>query len=1689
MSEVESERFLDTLRERDSLPSTDEVLSRVLPLLEQAANDHARGLVAPLSGVESIRSVGGRLFYASNEATEPRRSAALHSTRVSYGAVEVHSRLRTDDDGSQTDLSIGDLDTPSDVPVYLPRFVAWEHTKEHHDALADIYVLGLVLASVALHVDLGDPEELASFVANRRALTSLHPKLHPVVARVITTMTELDRRARAQDLPSVIHALVHHRDQRIEVEPAPEAKNEPRKRRILRRLRDRLFDFSRRNRLLHFRAGTNTLDLTATSIPMLLDVTHVDPNAIFLAEGASAADLLSQKAFPLGRYVRFEDYPFAGASLDAIRLEARRCRAELGFSQLRLVVCFLHWYDLVDAPKERITSPLLLLPVELEKKRGVREAHTLRAATSTAEVNPVLAQYLRQRHGIRLPTEIDLTEPGALAVLHRTLEDAIRATEPGVTLELVSRPRIDLIQATVRRRLEAYRKRARLSGRDARSKLGLDYSYVGPSPRPLGIQLFRTFVEEQSLPDSVMHAPPRPQRSLAAPSSDEDAVTKMVYRKRSSAEDADSYHWSFDLTSLTLAHFNYQNVSLVRDYAALIDPPEGAATSDAVFEELFREEPRPLSGEITPLVLEERHDVVLADPTQSAAVARARSGASFVIQGPPGTGKSQTITNLIADSVANGRRVLFVCEKRAALDVVHSRLVKVGLGPLCCLVHDAQEDKKPFLKDLKGVYESWLEAEPGTVARDARTASIAARARLAARASRLQTALDEPCEPGTPAFRELCRRAVTLREGHAVAPVADVPSLPGLKQTLDSLESVARVEAALRAVGHTSTLGTHPSRRLSADWLSTRASLDERRATLRSIVDDLRAIAQTSALAVSGASTTWNDVAAMHGFARSVRPLLVPRLVALFDATSALARRVTERLADLHTRARHAASAREAASGWRDALGPADASTALTLARQFESGFLARLFRWLSPAWWRLRRTLRARFDVTSRAVLGDWTPVLEALVERHRAEAATDEVRALLRDEVGAIDPDEVRTLLSRAEAPADRDRAARLAHLDALRVEALGATLDRTSALASNLGGIVVGARETLGEVITAFDLLVRDASVLQALSGPLVELGTSHPDVDRFLRTTPVDRWTMESLVVENALAAARRMRAPDLVLEEGHVDDFGRAAADAEAAARRASAPAIVESIRERFRERSNLVNLPAAGLDASQKAVKRLYTSGRRELEHELGKVMRHKTIREIVSSPAGAVVRDLKPIWLMSPLSVADVLPLEPFFDVVVFDEASQIPLEDAIPAIHRATQCIVVGDRQQLPPTEFFGSRGADEEEDDEELLAVDDALDADSLLTHCDRALPSTMLGWHYRSRHESLIDFSNRLFYAGRLLTIPSTSAGGAHAPIRARAPYDGTSACEAATSRPITFHLVEDGVYDARTNEAEARYVAEMVRRFLAKGSGDTLGIVAFSEAQQRTIEQALDRLAEEDADFRTRYEAECNREDEGQFVGLFVKNLENVQGDERDVVIVSICYAPDRAGRMLMNFGPINRKGGERRLNVIFSRAKKHVAVVSTITSDRITNDYNDGASCLKRYLRYAEACSVGDGTTATGALRGSEEREEASGAAADPVVAALANALRARGFVVETELGRSSLRCNLAIREPHDAEFRLGVLVDTRERARRPSDESLRIEPEVLRAFGWKVTTVLTSDWYEDRDGVLARVERLSRGA
>jgi hypothetical protein len=1781
--------LVDLARQRGGL-GPDDLVACLAPLFRQVIAAHERGLVAPLRGIDAlVADERYRVRFDEAAARPPLPAeaavAAVERTvrRDARAAVEIVGRSDHTLDtgtGAASARSLDVVHPPVDAaavrrPVLVSGWQTWEHVVGHHDELTDIASLGELLAALACGLDLADPADADLLAAHRDHLLAIAPGTHPVIAQLAAQMIEPDRHSRAPDLPSLLQRLESYRDQPLDfdldsVPGAGSGDRDGRRAAVLGVLRDRLFDLTRRNRLVYFRPTQRSLDLTEASVPLLLDVRNIRPEHLFTwsTHGDDGARRVLRRAVALGSVLRWDDAPYAAGVLDAMISQARRDLAEYGSSQLRLVVAFLRWHDLKGVAEERISSPLLLLPVELTRRRGVRDGYLLRATATVAEVNPALRQYLDQLYGLRLPETLDLAEDDAVTRLHADLAAQIRASEPAVQLDLREKPRIELVRQRAQLRLAAYQRR---SGRLRASVAGRSYaySYSRRDFRPLGVQIFSDRVAPRPAPVGValgeQPAPRTPAMvagSLAASADGAPVVEREAY-VLDRGEAGNPYRWEVDLCAVTLANLNYRTMSLVRDYRDLL----GTGRRCVAFDQVFSIEPRPLVAEVPELPLADRHLVVPADGSQVAAIARAREGGSFVIQGPPGTGKSQTITNLIADYVARGRRVLFVCQKRAAIDVVHARLRQQGLDELTCLIHDSQADKKAFVRGLKATYEAWLEGDgdlAGAVARrDAAVRRLeAAVAELAAYEAALDTApastlgaagsagtaspdgaaggagdaadADGGGEeaptgaggPGTgPPPRELVRRLVALhadRWGEALTP--DLRRLlPTAAAWWAARPVVEALAAALADVREARLAGT-PWAHLAPVVLSAarpEAEVAHRAGIALGAVDRLVA-AFTLPGGPDAATLTLPEARAVSELAAALAPLAERGRASALHPSSPAAeslRRDVAAWAEL----RAAADATSAAAvGWHDPLTPDDTTAALAVARARETSVL----RWLSGDWRRVRAVVRRRFDPGDRAVPLSVTASLELLAARQAAEAALATASRAHEASWGWPDPAELAARLQGARSGCPEAWRELLASLDdPAPAEALDRAAEEIAQLGATLHGLLTGVeavplrqlRELLGRLAdpSSGATLRRLAPVLTALP--------AHPQVAAALRALPGTPAQVEYAVAAAALEDAATLH-PTLERFDGRrLADLVAGVQELLPLAQAAESALIVEQRRTAFLEETRHAAQSATGMDAAGRERKKMWSAGRRALEHEFGKVMRYRSIRDLSSGEPGAVVSVLRPIWLMSPTSVSDTLPLDPgLFDVVIYDEASQIPVEEAVPAMHRAEQVVVVGDRMQLPPTQYFTTRAtgdpadgdvpagaaarapvpaavdaADDDDDDgdDEIGVV---LDGDSFLAQSAVRLPGTMLTWHYRSRYEALIAFSNAAFYGGRLATVPDRSPLSADRPdVAVDVPADGTAEAvpaeavvagvDALLERSISVHRTHGAVYRRRANPGEAAYVAALVREFLRRETGLTIGVVAFSEAQQGEIERALERLAATDDDFARRYEAELAREDGEQAVGLFVKNLENVQGDERDVIVMSVCYAPGANGRMLMNFGPINQRGGEKRLNVIMSRARRHMAVVSTIEPAAITNVYNDGAATLRRFLTYATAVSRGDAAAAATALASAGEPLGGTRPAetmADAATSQLAATLRERGLDVAERVGQSAFRCDLAVRRPGDAAYRVAVLVDTPDRITgQPVAERVLSHPMVLRAAGWRVVHVLTKDWLTEPADVVASVE------
>ncbi len=1066
-----------------------------------------------------------------------------------------------------------------------------------------------------------------------------------------------------------------------------------------------------------------------------------------------------------------------------------------------------------------------------------------------------------------------------------------------------------------------------------------------------------------------------------------------------------------------------------------------------------------------------------ADASQLAAVFSAQEGRSFALWGPPGTGKSQTITNLVAQCLANGKTVLFVAEKLAALNVVRSRLEKVGLGDFCLELHSNKASKTHVLAQLARALESTRTAEPGEWASEASRLEG-----LRAELNGYAAALGRRRPPDWSAFK-VTAELIELREVPRVRLVW--PSVERLSQEwlAEIRTHVRRLAITGRAIGGPAE---HPWRGIdqtewSHSWQSAVAaateSLDTALARVRDSVSSTEARLGLTGRAWTLPSSVLLDalVAKLLENPRPHRELL--REVQWAEAESVLKDAVVNgRRRDLLRD--------ELAERFSNEIYALDLEQLRSQLRTAEQS--NRLLRWFRRR--PIVRALRTAANTGVRVGANDAREAIEKALEVEALHAKLDEGgvgadRLLGRDWQGGLaDWNRVEQLIEwtaglrrLAIQLSDGDAAGRSTLLNAwaeLACEGNG-LLDHDAPGGADLRqyrAALDDLRRTWAEFRTLarldaerfvdsgekcrLDVLAERVSDVHSASdrlrewcawqdarrqaegselAPLIEAYERHEipagDLERAFEKS-VRCWWLEQ--VTEGDAPLRSFFSPD---HERKISDFRKL----DERMLHLAGPLVYSRL---------AASLPRTGADPAASSEMGI-------LLREIRKKARHMPVRRLIEKIPHLLPR-LKPCFLMSPLSVAQFLDAElASFDVIVFDEASQIPVWDSIGALARGKQSIVVGDPQQLPPTNFF-MRGDDE--DDLDGVEVEDQ---ESILDEFLAAqMPELKLDWHYRSRHESLIAFSNQHYYENRLLTFPSPLTDGIG----------------------VVHRAVPEGHYDkgkSRTNQAEAQaLVAEIVQRLRdPELSRYSLGVVTFSQAQQTRVEDLLDAARREHPEIEVYF-------GDGVDEPVFVKNLENVQGDERDVILFSIGYGPDQYGRVSMTFGPLNRRGGERRLNVAITRARVELVVFSTLRSEQIdlSRTRATGVEHLKFFLEYAERGPRA--LLATAAASAGAEFDS-------PFEREVCRALEAKGHRVELQVGCAGYRIDLAIVDPDaPGRFLLGIECDgAMYHGSRIARERDRLRESVLRGLGWNLHRVWSTDWWDKPAREIEKIEEALREA
>jgi very-short-patch-repair endonuclease len=1068
-------------------------------------------------------------------------------------------------------------------------------------------------------------------------------------------------------------------------------------------------------------------------------------------------------------------------------------------------------------------------------------------------------------------------------------------------------------------------------------------------------------------------------------------------------------------------------------------------------------DPATLDDTIAP---DECYQVLDADSSQQAVILAAKQGASAVVEGPPGTGKSQTIANVVAECMSEGKTVLFVAEKSAALEVVKRRLEAVGLGAFVLELHSRKASKRAVLEEINRS----LVADS-----DARRAAAVDARELAATRERLNAyvrALHAPVAPlGLSPFEAISRAVALSSEPEASC------ALPAVEQwSADQLAHARHlVETLDRRLERAGERETHPWRGagLVAAGLQVQQRIKERGGGLVAAIREARDAARELAGLVGAVEPhTPVTIAELHEHARAVLAApTVPAAVlgdARWEAEWPALRSWIER-GEARARLKAAWSpvfAPEAETrDWRETLER----------RRRQKGSL---LRFLTPSWYRDGRELRAH--QTAEVSSDEQVAALSALVDSAAVRAAIETEAVGYGGLLGALwkGVDGDWSALRRAAEAVVMIRglaASRDVSLDAAceivsRPDrtALSASADRTRAA---LGALDRASAEWLEAVASA------DVTWYGRAPG----LTTLDEAESRVLRALEAFEGLQDWADLNAAIAATRSAPVEPFVswaLSPGGRDARGRLASAflrhfyrlwTDAAIERSEPLSAFrgedhEALVERFRA------LDREWLEASKRRLADLVRASRPDMtrassrESKLGvvqaEIRKQRNIMPLrrLLSVAGEVVQAIKPCFMMSPISVAQYLaPGAIDFDLVIFDEASQVEPADAYGAIARGRQLLLVGDERQLPPTSFFAKIESDEPSYDEE--GDFSIADLESILAVGAVRLPNrSRLRWHYRSRHASLIQFSNERFYDD--------------APMRVfPSPHTGRE------ELGLAFRYVEGGVYmrsAGQHNPVEAAAVAAEVMRHAIESPELSLGVGAFSISQQRAIQDEVERLRREATD--PRVEAFFGSHPEEPF---FVKNLETIQGDERDVVFLSVGYGPDAAGRITMNFGPLNREGGWRRLNVLVTRARRRCVLFSSFRADQMNlgGTTARGVVALKDYLYFAEHGRM----PTTGAPTGEHD---------SPFEAEVCRALRARGWEVHAQVGAAGFSIDLAVVDPErPGRYLLGVECDgATYHASATARDRDRLRQAVLEGLGWTIHRVWSTDWFHRPEQVLAKL-------
>ncbi len=1069
-------------------------------------------------------------------------------------------------------------------------------------------------------------------------------------------------------------------------------------------------------------------------------------------------------------------------------------------------------------------------------------------------------------------------------------------------------------------------------------------------------------------------------------------------------------------------------------------------------------DPQRLDEEFSPT------DVALpisADSSQLSAICAAGKGNSFVLHGPPGTGKSQTITNMIANALFQGKSVLFIAEKMAALSVVQKRLASIGLEPFCLELHSNRAKKKDVLEQLNMALSVGRQASPENYLLQAQ--------RLQESRQELNDFVRElhTVRPyGLTLYDAICRYEQLRDAPEGVnIPSSYINDLTDERRMriLDLLEQLKVTVFACKGVNNHPLNALHPEAYSPAMKENLASMIPVYRQTLIALRNDLMAFSQATGLEFTYTAPHIQAVEKLRSFL-SASPSIPESLFQYTDLSG-----LNEPVSVAVSHGREAAELRQKLE---TIFEPA-------VFNDLDSAALLREWKVADASWFlpkaigqgKIRKLLQSyalepqNYDKKQTGVY------LEQLTAFRQHQQTVQEQAAQLQPLFGS---------LWKSNATSDDWNRLEIVYQAAVSLLTLLAALHIQDS----------AARQTIiqHQVLQSTEFYAHHTEMLTSLEKHMQEWLQTENELSKtggidftVLQETETNwpyqgeklasMWQthLEDLRDYCGYLSVRQRLCMDGLEQIPEALEQGRLEADSViAVAQKALYRACIVWTMEQepllssfngmvFEQRIAHYKELAEQFEqlcrkelVAQLSAKVPSTSANFAASSEIGILQkairsggRMLSIRKLFDS-IPTLLRRLSPCMLMSPISVAQYIdPSYPPFDLVIFDEASQLPTCEAVGAIARGKHVIVVGDPKQLPPTNFFNTNQVDEDNYEQE--------DLESILDDClALGMPQEHLLWHYRSRHESLIAFSNRQYYDNTLYTFPS--------------PNDLESKVRL---------IPVDGYYDrgrTKQNLAEAQAVVAEILRRLRDPSLRTrsIGVVTFSTVQQNLIADLLEKaFAAEPAldEWNTAMEEP-----------LFIKNLENVQGDERDCILFSVGYGPDQEGNVSLNFGPLNQDGGWRRLNVAVSRARQEMLVFSVLQPEQIdlSRTRSDGVAGLKAFLQFAK-----NGKSSLPLKEG--QRSIVPDALADIV----AQALRKHGYIVHTHIGCSAYQIDIGVVHPeHPERYLLGILFDGRQyqQAGTSRDRNL-LQVSVLISLGWRIHRVWSLDWWENPEKEIEKIK------